>query len=96
MAEQREKEVGLLGSHRLKDIIGDGGTQGSDLELQREDHQKSSLKGKGCPKRLGQHRPMSLIEGNRTTKLKVDLEGGEPGVPEGKYASYRRIKLPSL
>ena len=46
MAEQREKEVGLLGSHRLKDIIGDGGTQGSDLELQREDHPKCKGKGK--------------------------------------------------
>jgi hypothetical protein len=30
------------------------------------------------------HRPLGLIEGNKAAELKVDLEGVEPGVPDGK------------
>jgi hypothetical protein len=35
---------------------------------------------------------MGLTEGNRAAKLKVDLEGVEPGILEGKYASRGRIR----
>ena len=63
--------------------------EGSELELQREDHPKYSWEGKGAPRRaaqkhLGQHRPMGLTERNRASKSKVDLEGVKPGVPEEK------------
>lgn len=35
-------------------------------------------------KHLGQQRPIGFTEGNRTAKLKVELDGVEPGVPERK------------
>lgn len=63
--------------------------EGRDLELQREDHPNCRRKGNAAPgrtaqKHLGQCRPMGLTEGDRKAELKVDLEGVEPGVPEGK------------
>ena len=60
-----------------------------DVDEQREAHQKHRRKGKAAPRRtaqkcLGQQRPVGLTESNRPAKLKVNLEGVEPGVPEGK------------
>ena len=40
--------------------------------------------GRAAQRHLGQHKPISLTEGNRAAKLKVDLEGVESGVLEGK------------
>jgi hypothetical protein len=62
---------------------------GTDFELQRGDHSKCRRKGKAAPGRaaqkcLRQQRPMGFTDHNRAAKLKVDLEGVEPGIPEGR------------
>ena len=55
-----------------------GETDGTYLELQRGGHLK------GTQLHLGQ-RPVGFTEGNRAAaKLKVDLEGVEPRVLEGR------------
>lgn len=53
-------------------------TEGTDLELQAEDHPKCRRKGKVASGRaaqnhVGQHRPMGFTGGNGAAKLKVDV-----------------------
>ena len=62
---------------------------------------KCSNKGKGVPrkdaqKHFGQQRPMGLTEGNRTAKLKVDLEGIDKEYRRKSMLAMGGLELASL